>query len=228
MPSSCGWEMSILQNLKAKRGSFELHIPHMALPRGKVTVLFGDSGSGKSTLLGLLTGQIPGDFIWQDGSVVLSDLSPPERRLGVVFQEPGLFPHMTGKQNILFAARARDVSLRQTEELLDELEPVFQLRSFLPLKVADLSGGQVQRIAMARSLVAEPRALLWDEPFSALHATMKSRLREFLKNYAARQDLPVLLISHDLEDQSFFAPYILKIEDGRLTGLDQEDPAGGC
>lgn len=214
--------MSFLQNLKVKRGSFQLDIPEMRLPPGLVTLLFGESGSGKSTLISLLTGQIQGEpFLWEEGGVRLSELEPSERRLGVVFQELGLFPHMSARQNIGFAAAARKVDEGQVEEFLKDVEPVFEMRPFLDLRLDQLSGGQKQRVAMVRSLVAEPRVLLWDEPFSALHHDLKQKVRFFLKSYVARRQIPALLISHDPQDQEFFAPSVLRIHQGRLTELDR-------
>jgi ABC-type multidrug transport system ATPase subunit len=213
--------MSLLRNLKVKRGSFELDIPELKLTPGEVTVLYGDSGSGKSTVVGLLTGLVEGEeFFWEWKGENLSDLPVAERRLGVVLQEPGLFPHLTGLENIDFAARARGVPQEKVQEFLREIEPSFRLSEFLHQPVSAMSGGQVQRVAMARSLVAHPHILLWDEPFSALQTEMKESLRNFLKRFVREKELAALLISHDPRDRDFFAPHVVQIHGGRLAPLD--------
>lgn len=169
---------------------------------GDVLTVMGSSGSGKSTLLAYIAGFLDPAFK-ASGKIMLAGgditIKPAEhRRVGLLFQDSFLFPHMSVGQNLLFAVRAgdHDNRLAKVKEALDQAG----LAEFQDRDPATLSGGQKARAALMRVLLSEPRALLLDEPFSRLDADRRSRIREFVFAEARRRRLPVLLVTHDDED----------------------------
>lgn len=178
-----------------------IEIDHKIAP-GDVLTVMGSSGSGKSTLLAYIAGFLDPAFT-ASGKIMLAggDITtkPPEhRRVGLLFQDPLLFPHMSVGQNLLFAVRAGEGNerLARVNEALEQAG----LAEFHDRDPATLSGGQKARAALMRVLLSEPRALLLDEPFSRLDADRRSRIREFVFAEARRRRLPVLLVTHDNED----------------------------
>jgi putative thiamine transport system ATP-binding protein len=169
-----------------------------------VTVM-GPSGSGKSTLLAFVAGFLDPAFRAEGTASIAGervDALPPERRrLGLLFQDALLFPHLSVAGNLLYglprsAARGRAERVR----LVDEALSAAGLAGFGPRDPATLSGGQRARVAALRTLLAEPRALLLDEPFGRLDATLRDEFRGFVFSRARERGLPVLLVTHDEED----------------------------
>lgn len=169
---------------------------------GTVHTLMGESGSGKSSLLAAVCGTLDADMHF-DGSVTLGGrpidhLPPQARRVGILFQDALLFPHMTVRENLLFAippgpAAAREVLVAQA---LSDME-ISELPHADP---ATLSGGQRARVALARALLAQPQALLLDEPFSRLDAALRTRMRELVFGVIRKRNIPALLVTHDAQD----------------------------
>ena len=172
---------------------------------GVIHTVMGASGTGKSSLLGAICGLLaPG--LQFEGSVLLNgqriDNLPTEaRRVGILFQEALLFAHMTVRENLLFAVpdqpRARQY-LRH-EKVRQGLQDI-EMLPFADADPATLSGGQRARVALMRALLAQPQALLLDEPFSKLDADLRIRLRQFVFQLVASRNLPVLLVTHDDAD----------------------------
>ncbi len=171
----------------------------LAIGPGEVVALMGPSGSGKSSLLAHLTGHLP-SAMTGTGRVVIDGedvtrLAPHRRRLGILFQDDLLFPHLTVGGNLLFGMpRATQARRRVAEDALARAE----LPSLFDTDVATLSGGQRARIALLRTMLAQPRALLLDEPFGRLDAPLRERMRAFVWAWASA--LPVLLVTHDPAD----------------------------
>jgi sulfate transport system ATP-binding protein/putative spermidine/putrescine transport system ATP-binding protein len=134
----------------------------------------------------------------------------------VVFQSYELFPHLSGLENILFAARARHLPETKVHAKLKELTDILQLQKFLDRKVTQISGGERQRIALARALMGEPQFLLLDEPFSALDENLRGEARELVKRVMAATQIPALLITHDQKDIDVLATQVTKISIGRI------------
>jgi putative thiamine transport system ATP-binding protein len=179
--------------------SLDAHVP----PGGALTVM-GPSGSGKSTLLAAVIGAPPPGFtvtgrVLVDGRDV-SALPVEARRIGILFQDDLLFPHLSVGGNLAFALpaalRGRAARRAAVAAALEEAE----LPGFADRDPATLSGGQRARVALLRALLAEPRALLLDEPFSRLDAGLRARFRAFVFARAAARRLPVLLVTHDPAD----------------------------
>ena len=168
---------------------------------GEVLTVMGASGSGKSTLLSYVIGTLAPEFTGR-GRIHLNgqditDLPPDKRRIGILFQDDLLFPHMSVGQNLAFGLRpgARNRRAR-IEEALEDIG----LAGFYARDPATLSGGQKARVALMRVLLSEPCALLLDEPFSRLDASRRDQIRRLVFDRARAEGLPMLLVTHDAED----------------------------
>lgn len=210
--------MSYVENLHRDYGDFKLDIDSWEILDQGVTVLMGPSGSGKTSVFRILLGleSCPG-MKWSFQGIDLAKLKTPQRRLGVVFQTLDLFPHMTAEENILFAARARNVEAKKVSERMKELSVVMQMSSFLNRKAAVLSGGEKQRVAIARAIMGEPRLLLLDEPFSALDQELREESRKLVKRVIETEKIPTLLVTHDPRDVEVLANKVTNIRHGRLV-----------
>lgn len=189
------------------------------------TVIMGASGSGKSLMLkavaGLLTPElghinVNGVTLFQAQQHI--NLSPQQRKLAFVFQDYALFPHLNVRQNIacgirhgLFNPKKRS---RYTE--VEHWLTAMQLNSVAEQYPAHLSGGQRQRVALARALITQPRAILLDEPFSALDTQLRAQMRSELSAWQQKLNLPMLLITHDPEDAAAFDAQIWHMDNGSL------------
>lgn len=175
-----------------------------AIAPGEIVALLGPSGAGKSSLLLALSGLIP-----FSGTIDRPD------QIGVVFQDHGVFHWLTVEGNVRFGishlpAKERD---RQVTEVL-ELARIPELRKRYP---AQLSGGQRQRVAIARTLATQPQLLLLDEPFASLDMLTRTKLADWVRSLTARLAIPVLMVSHDLDDAIRIADRIAVLVNGRLT-----------
>lgn len=194
--------------------------------RAPVLALYGPSGAGKSLALQAMAGLVPGtrgrlrigDQAWLDSAAGI-DLPPEQRGVGYLFQHYALFPHLSVRDNVAFGLgnwRRRPVAadLARVDALLER----FGLAEMAGSRPATLSGGQLQRAALARALACQPRLLLLDEPFAALNPMLRRRLRDELA--AARRDanVPMVLVTHDAEDLAALADEVLLIDEGRVRG----------
>lgn len=210
--------MSRIEHLLLEFPQFQLRIRELDLPEEGVLVLSGPSGTGKSSFLKCLMGfQDSSDrnFRWIFQRKEMARLSPSQRRLGVVFQSGNLFPHMTALENIWFAAKARKLDLTELEPLAEELVRILDVKRILSTKAASLSGGEQQRIALARALLSDAQLLLLDEPFSSLDTAMADRCRELLQNALRVKPVPVWMVSHNPQDAKILASSVLHFELGK-------------
>ena len=195
----------------------------------ELAVLFGYSGAGKSLTLQLIAGLMDPDTgrITANGDVLFDSQKfinvPPQRRsLGYVFQDLALFPHMTVRQNIAYGGTGLNRAARQ--ERVGEMLEVFHLEALADKPPAEISGGQKQRVALARALIRRPRALLLDEPFSALDNPLRREMRQVLKQIHAEFTIPVILVTHDLLEATTLADTLFIYHGGRIVqrGTPQE------
>ena len=207
-----------LDNIALSIDGRELFAPlSLAVPPATVTAVTGPSGSGKSSMLKFLCGILP-DGISGSGRVrigtdELSDQPPQRRGLGLLFQDPLLFPHLDVAGNLLFGLQANGTQ-RERKERVDAALCSVGLENFGDRDPATLSGGQQARVALMRVLLAEPRALLLDEPFRSLDDDNRYRVRELVFAEARRRGLPTLLVTHDREDLDAAGGPVVKLEYG--------------
>jgi putative thiamine transport system ATP-binding protein len=182
---------------------------------GEVLSIMGPSGSGKSTLLAFIGGFLDPHFKATGKiyirSIDVTNFEPSARHAGILFQDPLLFPHMSVGGNLLFAipSSVKDKAQRiaQANAALDEME----LSGCFDHDPARLSGGQKARVALARTLLSQPQALLLDEPFSRLDAALRAQMRELVFTHAKKRHLPVILVTPDPEDAEAAAGQTIKI-----------------
>lgn len=210
--------MSLVENLIRDYGDFKIDIPEWRLADRGVTALWGPSGAGKTTVFRMLLGLEPCPGLkWELQGQDIAQLPVPQRRLGVVFQTLELFPHMTGEENILFAAQARRIDKYKGLKRLNELAHSLQLGSCLQRRARLLSGGEQQRVALARALIGEPRFLFLDEPFSSLDVQLRDEARNLVARAIHEHQTPTLLITHDPADLEVLANQVVRIENGKLV-----------
>lgn len=211
--------MSIVESLKIHQNNFQLEVDRWEILDEGIHVLAGPSGSGKSTLLRGLIGleRTPG-MVWNFLGEDLARMSVEQRRLGVVFQTWDLFPHMTAYENVLFAARARKLDQATFLGRWNSIQSLLKMADFVGTKADKLSGGEKQRTALARALIAKPRILLLDEPFSALDQDLRDQARDLLKSIVMREKIPTLLVTHDRQDIEKLAQKVTPLEEiARVT-----------
>ncbi len=217
--------MNLRIDAEKKQGSFLLQVN--AEVSGERIGIFGQSGSGKSTLMHLISGLLQPDR----GEIYLNDeclfsttmrvnLSPERRRIAIVFQQAMLFPHLSVKANLLYGfKRCRNENRRIRPETLINL---LQLQPLLQRGVKNLSGGEKQRVALGRAILANPRLLLMDEPLSALDDALRFQIIPYLKSVSEEFRIPYLFISHSMMEMQLMTDHILEIENGRC--IDETTP----
>jgi molybdate transport system ATP-binding protein len=179
--------------------------------------IFGPSGAGKTTILECIAGLMMPD----SGRIVgasteffgdKANMSPQERRVGYVFQTPALFPHMTVRQNLSYGLRKRDAS-----QIVAEAAKAFRVDHLLDKRPGSVSGGEKQRVALARTLVTKPRVLLLDEPMSALDLETKSAILADLRKWHEQHLVPMLYVTHSLEEVFAIADRVIILQEGKIT-----------
>lgn len=195
---------------------------------GEVVTIMGPSGSGKSSLLSYLCGTLDPVFDTHGGVMLrgrsLGDLPPERRRIGILFQDDLLFPHLSVGENLAFGLRPGLSKAERKTRISAALEDG-DLAGFEARDPATLSGGQRARIALLRTLMADPHALLLDEPFSKLDMTLRDRVRRFVFDHARDRALPTLLVTHDPADAQAAGGPVLTIG-AADADLVLEQPAG--
>lgn len=205
--------LEIEHNLILEKISFQV-------PIGQVLVILGNSGAGKSKLLEVVAGlskNRTGRIIY--GGRDLSRLEPQSRKIGFVFQDYALFPHMTAAENILFGLKARQASISEQEKWLKLVAVELKIDHLLKRFPAELSGGQQQRVALARCMVLRPEILLLDEPLSALDAASRERLVMLMKKIQKKYRVTMLYVTHDHNEARFMGDQVLVIDQGRVVQM---------
>ncbi|MEA1760493.1 ABC transporter ATP-binding protein [Pseudomonas syringae pv. tomato] len=188
------------------------------IAKGEFVTLLGPSGCGKSTLLRCIAGLTPVNSgrILLDGNDLVP-LTPQKRNIGMVFQSYALFPNMTVEQNVAFGLRMQKVSADDSERRVAEILRMVELHDFAKRYPHQLSGGQCQRVALARSLVTRPRLLLLDEPLSALDARIRKLLREQIRAIQRELGLTTIFVTHDQEEALTMSDRIFLMNQGRIV-----------
>ena len=185
-----------------------------------ITGIYGDSGSGKSTLLRVIAGleqrakgQVSLNDVELQNSANRCFIKPEKRQIGLVFQDSRLFPHLTVYENLAYGANRQKNRKLTIEKVLN----LTQLSQFQHQNVTQLSGGEKQRVSIARALLAEPKLLLLDEPFSALDKTTKAQMLTILKSIQQQLQLPMLYVSHSLSELQYIADQLVVVSAGKIT-----------
>ncbi|MBK5542889.1 ABC transporter ATP-binding protein [Pseudomonas sp. TH05] len=188
------------------------------IAKGEFVTLLGPSGCGKSTLLRCIAGLTPVDAgkILLEGQDIVP-LSPQKRGIGMVFQSYALFPNMTVEQNVAFGLRMQKVNADDSHKRVLEALQLVELNEFAGRYPHQLSGGQCQRVALARSLVTRPRLLLLDEPLSALDARIRKHLREQIRQIQRELGLTTIFVTHDQEEALTMSDRIFLMNQGRIV-----------
>ena len=220
--------MLSLRDLTIYQGDTPLFPPvNLTVGAGERITLMGPSGCGKSTLLSVIVGDLAPVFRWQ-GSVMLDGRSlegvPTERRqIGLLYQDDLLFPHMNVAENLAFAL-PRGVSAEDRKARIEEHLALAGMPDAGPRDVASLSGGQRARISLLRTLLAEPHAVLLDEPFSKLDRTLRQQFRQWVFSTLEARQVPVVQVTHDIEDAAESQFYDLV--SGHLVPLEPKPKQG--
>jgi molybdate transport system ATP-binding protein len=186
-----------------------------------VTALFGPSGAGKTSILSMIAGlRRPQAGTIRLGPRVLFDaatrvnLAPEERRVGYVFQDHLLFPHLTVRRNLLYGWRRRPPDARKVA--VERAVAVLELQGLLDRLPHTLSGGQRQRVAFGRALLGGPELLLLDEPLAALDEALKQRVLDYVEQVVAEWQIPTVYVTHDAVAVRRLARHVLMVEEGRV------------
>jgi molybdate transport system ATP-binding protein len=230
--------VNIQLSLRSARRHFELNVAFAVASdvatdvtntkQDQRVVLFGPSGAGKSLTMQAIAGLIQPDRghvsldgrVWFDHQTRIH-LPSRQRNIGYLFQDYALFPHLTVEDNLAFPLwglkpwRQSEDICRKVLAMLDQME----LRPLAQSRIAALSGGQQQRVALARALMRDPDLLLLDEPFSALDTLLRNRVRQELSEIQQRFKVPMVIISHDLEDVRQFGDTVVVYETGRVRAV---------
>jgi len=221
--------MSLQLHGTARAGDLEVVVDLEVSP-GETVALVGPNGAGKTTVLEVLAGLRPltsGSLTldglvldWPEGGV---RLDPERRSVGVVFQDLLLFDSMDVVSNVAFGLLAKGFGRRRSKEAAREWLQTMSLGDRAHARPGELSGGEAQRVALARTLAATPRVLLLDEPLSALDADLRAGARRVLRRHLDQQEGPCLVVTHDLLDAAALADRVVVLEKGRISGSGTVD-----
>ncbi|MBX2941741.1 MAG: ATP-binding cassette domain-containing protein [Cyclobacteriaceae bacterium] len=206
------------KKLNAANGHFRLEVD-AEITEGNLITLYGESGAGKTSILRMLAGLLQpergylkvGEEVWYSAEEKIN-LSPQQRKIGIVFQDYALFPNMTVRQNLEFA-----LYKNQDKRVIAELVDLIELGDLQYRRPETLSGGQKQRVALARALVRRPKLLLLDEPLSALDKAMRDKLQNYILKLHRNFNLTTFLVSHEVKEVFKMSNEVWVLKDGKIT-----------
>ena len=193
---------------------------NLRVDAGETVALLGASGSGKSTLLKIVAGlEAPEQgSVWFDG-VDITGWPPERRRFALMFQDFALFPHLNVRDNVAFGLIEQRVRKAEACDRAQAMLARFGLAGHGDARVWTLSGGEQQRVALARALITQPRALLLDEPFSALDAHLREQLRDEFRERITEAGMAAILVTHDAQEAQAMAQHAWTLREGRPQSL---------
>lgn len=214
-----------LKDVRKDFGSFTA-ISHIDLEiaSGELVALLGPSGCGKTTTLRMIAGlEVPsmGHILFDDKDV--SEVPVQDRNVGMVFQRYALFPHMNVEKNVMFGLKVRGTPKADIEKRLEDILDVVQLQQFRHRFPAQLSGGQMQRVAIARTLITNPSVLMMDEPLANLDTKLRGEMRRFIRQLQQRLGITTIFVTHDQIEAMELADRVAVIFDGKLAQYDAPD-----
>jgi len=209
-----------VRNLRVDLGDFSLKDIDLSVRDGEYLVVMGPTGAGKTLLLQTILGFVEP----KEGKIIVdgrdvTKLPPEMRELSYVPQEYALFPHMSVFDNIAFGLKVRGASSAEVRERVREISEILRISHLLGRKPITLSGGEKQRVALARALITEPKAVLMDEPLSAIHRSLREELQAFLKEIHSRLGFTAIHVTHDHLEASYLGDRIALIAGGRVVKI---------
>lgn len=209
-----------IENLKAKRGTFELTVSSLSIAPREVFAILGETGAGKTILLEAIAGafSLEEGFILLDGKDV-ETLPIQQRHLGILYQDHALFPHMTVRENIAYGLRCNGSSKQEIRAKVDESLEMFSIKHIEHSYPGVISGGESQRTAFARALVLRPDILLLDEPFSSLDPPTKERMYTLIRKVHAQFDCTIVFVTHDFNEAVVLADRVGIVLGGSLCAV---------
>ena len=207
-----------IKNISKRYSDFSLRNISLELEKGKILTLMGESGSGKTSILRIISGL---DFP-DSGKVLISgrditEIGPGKRNVGMVFQDLALFPHMTAYDNIAYGLRSLRYKESRIEQMVSNISETLRISSLLEKFPGNISGGEKQRVAMARSLVMEPDLLLMDEPMSSLDPGLRNDIMVEIKSISRKMDQTIIYVTHDVTEGLFLGDSIVYIDNGEVV-----------
>ena len=207
-----------IKNISKRYSDFSLRNISLELEKGKILTLMGESGSGKTSILRIISGL---DFP-DSGKVLISgrdvtEIKPGKRNVGMIFQDLALFPHMTAYDNIAYGLRSLRYKESRIEQMVSNISETLRVSSLLEKFPGNISGGEKQRVAMARSLVMEPDLLLMDEPMSSLDPGLRNDIMVEIKSISRKLDQTMIYVTHDVKEGLFLGDSIVYIGDGEVV-----------
>ena len=210
--------MIAIKNLKVNLGDFLLQNINLDIEPGEYFIVLGPTGAGKTVLLEAIAGLYPileGE-VWI-GDKEITHLSPEKREIGIVYQDQVLFPHLSVEKNIAFGLKMRRCPKNEIKAKIDAIVEVVRISHLLKRSPSTLSGGERQKVALARALVTEPKVLLLDEPLSALDPETRERMQGELREIHHRIGLTVIHVTHDFEEAIALGHRVAVLNDGCIA-----------
>jgi molybdate transport system ATP-binding protein len=221
--ATAAWKLIVLRvDVFKQLGEFSVDVAFTS--EGRVTGLFGSSGAGKTSLVSMIAGLVQPDrgIIAVDGDVLYDGsarvhVPPHRRRIGYVFQDARLFPHLSVAQNLDYGRRMNRLTRDSAEET--RITEMLDIGHLLDRRPGGLSGGERQRVALGRALLSQPRLLLLDEPMGALDEERKAEILPYLKRLRDAGDVPMVFVSHDADEMRQLATQVVMLKRGRVAAF---------
>lgn len=218
-------ELLKLENVKfAYKNTAVIEDFNLAVDEGSFTTLLGSSGCGKTTILRLISGFLnPDSGTIKINGEIQNNVLPNRRKVGMVFQDYALFPHLTVEQNLFYGLNLTKPSKEQkaqNEQIVKTTAENLDIQNLLKRFPSELSGGQQQRVALGRSLVLKPKILLMDEPLSSLDTNLRLKVREELKEIQKRLKITTVYVTHDREEAFSLSDKIAVMNNGKIVQYD--------
>jgi molybdopterin-binding protein len=210
--------MLTVKNLKVDLGDFLLKDINLDIESGEYFIILGPTGAGKTVLLEAIAGLYPvleGE-IWVDGREITNE-NPEKRGIGIVYQDQVLFPHLSAEENIAFGPKMRKCSKREIKTRIDAMAEVVGISHLLKRNPVTLSGGEKQKVALARALITEPKVLLLDEPLSALDPETRERMQGELREIHHRVKVTIIHVTHGFEEAIALGYRVAVLNDGCIA-----------